>query len=110
RYRLIAENADDLVAMLDADGRWVYASPSYQRVLPAAHLAAGGEAFERLHPDDAEQARAAVAAARVSGKPRELQWRMLDRDGRIRQYKVRLQPIAERVVVVSRDVTDLRQS
>jgi PAS domain S-box-containing protein len=110
RYRLIAENADDLVAMLDADGRWVYASPSYQRVLPAAELAAGGEAFQRLHPDDAEQARAAVAAARVSGKPRELQWRMLDRDGRIRQYKVRLQPIAERVVVVSRDVTDLRQS
>ena len=35
---------------------------------------------------------------------------MVDREGRIRQYKVRLQPVGERVVVVSRDVTDLRES
>jgi PAS domain S-box-containing protein len=35
---------------------------------------------------------------------------MVDRDGRIREYKVRLQPVGQRVVVVSRDVTDLRES
>ena len=28
RYRLIAETADDLVAMLDSSGRWLYTSPS----------------------------------------------------------------------------------
>ncbi len=110
RYRLIAENADDLVAMLDAEGRWLYASPSYQKVLVAADLAPDADPFLRLHPDDAEQARAAVARARASGKGRELHWRMVDREGRIRQYQVRVQPVAERVVIVSRDITDLRAS
>ena len=110
RYRLIAENADDLVALLDGEGRWLYASPSYERVLPPADLAAASDPFARLHPDDAEQARVAVARARSTGKPRDLAWRMLDREGRIRQYAVRLQPVGGRVVVASRDVTDLRAS
>jgi PAS domain S-box-containing protein len=110
RYRLIAENADDLVAMLDADGCWLYASPSYEKVLPSAELAPGADALRRLHPDDAEQARTAVARARATGKPRDLHWRMVDRDGRIRQYHVHLQPVGDRVVLVSRDVTDLRES
>lgn len=110
RYRLIAENADDLVAMLDGEGRWLYASPSYEKVLAAADLAPGSDAFQRLHPDDARQAKSAVARVQASARPREMQWRMVDRDGRIRQYKVRLQPVGERVIVVSRDVTDLRAS
>jgi PAS domain S-box-containing protein len=110
RYRLIAENADDLVAMLDGEGRWLYASPSYQKVVKPGELAPGADPFERLHPDDAEAAKAAVARAMASGKPRALHWRMVDREGRVRQYQVRLQPVGQRVVVVSRDVTDLRES
>jgi PAS domain S-box-containing protein len=33
RYRLIAENTIDLIAVLDADGRSTYLSPSHERVL-----------------------------------------------------------------------------
>lgn len=110
RYRLIAENADDLVALLDAQGRWLYVSPSYDKVLDPDDVAPGADPFARLHPDDADQARAAVARARASGKPRELSWRMVDRDGRIRVYHARLQPVGERLVAVSRDITDLRES
>jgi PAS domain S-box-containing protein len=110
RYRLIAENASDLVAMLDGEGRWLYASPSYAKVIPEEELAAGGDAFRRLHPDDAEQARAALARVQATGKPRELSWRLVDREGRIRQYAVHLQPVGGRVILVSRDVTDLRAS
>jgi PAS domain S-box-containing protein len=110
RYRLITENADDLVAMLDAEGRWLYASPSYQKLLEPADLAPGADPLARLHPEDREPARAALARARSSGKPRELHWRMADREGRLRQYQVRLQPVGERLVLASRDVTDLRES
>ena len=109
RYRLIAENADDLVALLDAGDGWLYASPSYRKVLAAADLAPEADPFSRLHPDDAARARAAVASARASGKGRELRWRMLEREGRMRQYQVRVQPVDERVVIVSRDITDLRE-
>ncbi len=32
-FRLITENAADMIAVIDADGRWLYNSPSYERVL-----------------------------------------------------------------------------
>lgn len=118
RYRLIAENAGDLIAMLDHQGRWLYASPSYQHVLDAADLAPGADAFRRVHPDDAERARAGVLRSAATGKPREIALRLVDREGRIRQYKARVQALgrpeealaAQRLLLVSHDVTDLRDS
>src|SRR5574341_2223084 len=114
RYRMIAENAGDLIAMVDEKGRWLYTSPSYERVLSKEDLAVGADAFRRLHPDDAEKA-AVVLRSAATGKPRELALRLVDRDGRIRQYKMHVQPFgarkpADRLVLVSQDVTDLRDS
>jgi PAS domain S-box-containing protein len=84
-------------------------------VLDAADLARGADAFRRAHPDDAEQARAAVRRAAVSGKPRDLALRLVDREGRMRQFKTHVHAIAGGpspggVVLVSHDVTDLRAS
>jgi PAS domain S-box-containing protein len=118
RYRLMAENAGDLIAMLDHEGRWLYASPSYQRVLDPADLAPGADAFRRVHPEDAERARAGVLRSAASGKPREVALRLVDREGRVRKYKARVQalgnpdePLAsQRLLLVSQDVSDLRDS
>jgi PAS domain S-box-containing protein len=115
RYRLIAENAGDLIAMVDQEGRWLYTSPSHERVLDTADLAAGADAFRRLHPDDAEQARGAVAGASLTAKPTDLALRLLDKQGRVRQYRTRIQSLerrggTKRVLLVSQDVTDLRES
>ena len=112
-YRLIAENAGDLIAMVDQDCRWLYTSPSYQRVLDAAELAAGADAFRKVHPDDAEKARVAVARAAMTPKPRVVAIRLVDKEGRVRQYRTRVQALegaAKRVLLVSQDVTDLRES
>ena len=107
RYRLIAENAGDLIAMIDPQGRWLYASPSWERVLERVDLAPGTDVFHRLHPDDAERVKAAIG----NGKLKDLTLRLVDRKGRIRQYKTRIQPLeAQRVLLVSQDVTDLRES
>ncbi|HYL88555.1 MAG TPA: PAS domain S-box protein [Burkholderiales bacterium] len=115
RYRLIAENADDLVAMLDHEGRWLYTSPSYARVLAPAELAPGGDAFKHIHPDDADHAHMVIGRAAATGKPRELALRMVDREGRIRQFRSHVRavmstPAPYKVVLVSRDVTDLKES
>jgi len=115
RYRLIAENAGDLIAMVDGEGRWLYTSPSYARVLDAERLALHTDAFGRAHPDDAEQGRRAVARVAATGKARELALRLVDREGRIRQYRTHLQAIPEgapphKVLLVSHDVTALRES
>ena len=118
RYRLIAENAGDLIGMVDHDGRWLYTSPSYKRVLEPADLAPGVDAFRRVHPDDADRARVGVLRSAASGKSREVALRLVDREGRVRQYKTRVQAIssqeealaAQRLLLVSQDVTDLRDS
>jgi PAS domain S-box-containing protein len=115
RYRLIAENAGDLIAMVDQESRLLYTSPSHERVFDPADLTAGADAFGRLHPDDAERARAAVARAAAGDKPRETALRLVDRQGRVRQYRTRVQLLEtdgtqKRVLLVSEDVTDLRES
>ena len=115
RYRLIAENAADLVALVDRDGRWLYTSPSYDRVLDKADLEPGVDAFRRVHPDDAERAQLALARVSAMGKPREVALRLVDRGGHIRQYKTTVQAVgaekpSSRLLLASRDVTDLRES
>ena len=118
RYRLIAENAGDLIAMIDHEGRWLYTSPSYKRILEPADLAPGVDAFRRVHPDDAERARVVVLRSAASGKSREIALRLVDREGRVRQYRTRVQAItsgeeplaSQRLLLVSQDVTDLRDS
>jgi PAS domain S-box-containing protein len=115
RYRLIAENAGDLIAMIDHEGRWLYTSPSYQRIFDAADLLPGADAFRRIHPDDAEHARVAVLRSSLAAKPRQIGMRLVDREGRIRQYKTWIHGISgndalPRWLLVSQDVTDLRES
>jgi PAS domain S-box-containing protein len=116
RYRLITENAADLIAMVDQEGRWLYSSPSYARILPPADLRAGVDAFRHVHPDDAERARVTVLRVAGTGKARELPLRLVDREGRVRQYRMRVQPVEngraprDRLLLVSQDVTDLRES
>lgn len=116
RYRLLADNAADLVAIVDLDSRWIYASPSFEAVLDRAHVTPGGNALERLHPDDAERVRLAVLRSASTGRARELTLRLVDRNGRMREYKASVQPVkgepspATRIVLALRDVTDLRES
>jgi len=116
RYRLIAENAAELIALVDRDARWLYASPSYERILERADLEPGVDAFRRAHPDDAESARAAVLRAAATGEPRELTLRLVDRDGRVREFRTRIRPVngdgaaPKKLLLVSRDTTDVGES
>ena len=120
QYRLLAENAADLIAIVDSEGRWVYASPSFDPILPAGDRAPGSSAFERTHPDDAEAAKNAVLRAASTGRARELVLRLIDAEGRVRRYQAVVRPIkgemrgepgpAARLVLALRDVTDLHES
>ena len=116
RYRLLAENAADLIALVDQEGHWIYASPSFEAVLHDVDLATGADAFASAHPDDAERGRMAVRRSAGTGKPRELPLRLIDRTGRFRQYQATVRPVkgertpAARLVLALRDVTDLRES
>ncbi len=114
RYRLIAENAGDLIAMVDLDGRWLYASPSYARMLAPQDLEPGADAFRRVHDDDQFQVRAALQVLLRSGDTCRLRMRMHTRGGDVRRLEALVHQVQEEsgsvkgAVIVSRDVTELR--
>ncbi len=71
RFRLIAENANDVISLVDPDGRRSYASPATRRLFGVApEIFQSRDAKEFIHSDD----RAAVAAlqgALLSGERTE---------------------------------------
>lgn len=116
RYRLIAENAGDLIGLVDAEGRWRYLSPSYLRLLPPGDVLIGTDAFRRVHPEDAERVRGALRRMIASGTDRRFGMRLIRADGEVRTVECAGHPVRDangewsRVVLVSRDVTELAES
>ena len=112
-YRIITENAGDLIAMLDAAGRWVYANPAYRRLLPEAALEIGADALAHLHPEDRDATRAALEQAVQSGESQGFLYRLIAADGKEHEFQAKAKSFshagAPRTVVVSTDVTELRQ-
>ena len=114
-YRLISENAGDLIAMVDADGRWRYTSPSHARILPEADLAPGADALRHVHADDVAPVRAALRRMIETGEPDEITLRLNCTDGAVRTFDCSGHAVRDdagaysRVVLVSRDVTEVGQ-
>ena len=112
-YRLITENAGDLIAMLDAAGRWVYANPAYRRLLPEAALQVGADALAHLHPEDRDATRAVLEEAVRTTESQGFLYRLIATDGTEHEFQAKAKAFSHagvpRTVVVSTDVTELRQ-
>ena len=112
-YRIITENAGDLIAMLDAAGRWVYANPAYRRLLPEAALEIGADALAHLHPEDRNATRAVLETAVRTGESQGFLYRLVATDGKEHEFQAKAKSFSHagvaRTVVVSTDVTELRQ-
>jgi len=112
-YRLITENAGDLIAMLDAEGRWVYTSPSYRRLLSEEALAVGVSALLHVHREDRDMVRAQLKKAVETGESQEFLYRLVGTDGGANEFQATvnsfLQAGERKVVIVSIDITELRQ-
>ena len=115
-FRRIGENAEDLVAVLDVEGRRVYNSPSYRRLLGDLQLLAGTDSFEEIHPDDRERIRRLFRETVATGSGQRTEYRFLLNDGSIRFVESQgsvirdKEGMAENVVVISRDVTQRKQA
>jgi len=114
-FRLISENADDMIALVDANGRRLYTSPSHQKLLGySAEELTRTPAYEQIHPDDRESVIATTAQARQSGVVRRLEYRVRHKDGRWLVVEstasvVRNYGKDENLVIVNRDITDRKQ-
>ncbi len=116
-FRLIGENAADLIAVVDMDGNRIYNSVSYERALgyTVAELK-NSSGFEQMHPDDRPYVQEASAEARRTGKGKTLEYRMRHKDGSWRALEstssviLSSKGVPEKLVIVSRDVTDRKDA
>jgi PAS domain S-box-containing protein len=89
RYRFVAEQVSDLVSALDDQGRFVYVSPSHERVLGlAAHEVMGRAAASLFHPDDARVGADALSKALRDGTSFAVA-RLASKDGSYRSFHIR---------------------
>ena len=79
-FRLIAENLNGFVAILDADGRRLYNSPSYARLLGEREIV-GSSSFDDIHPADRERVIRAFREAVATGIGQHLEYRFLMANG-----------------------------
>src|SRR5690242_1701755 len=64
-FRLISENAADMIAVVDMEGNRIYNSLSYKRVLGySPEELKSSSSFEQIHPEDREGVRYAASEAR----------------------------------------------
>jgi len=116
-FRLITENAADMIAVVDSEGKQIYNSFSYQKVLgySPAELQRSS-AFEQIHPDDREQVIAAAEEARRKGEGETLEYRIRHKDGTWRVLESTSSAIrlgkgeTDMVVIVNRDITVRKQA
>ena len=110
-FRVIAERLDGFIAVLDVEGRRIYNSPSYERLLGHRDCI-GSNSFVEVHPDDRERVMQAFAETVASGIGQHLEYRFLTSDGSIRVMESRGgvakddKGQTKYVVVVSNDVTE----
>jgi PAS domain S-box-containing protein len=112
-FRLISENAADLIAVVDMEGRRIYNSLSYQKVLGYSEEELKSSTYvDQVHPEDRERVKEAAEEARRTGIGRPLEYRIRHKDGSWRVLESTASVIrnsegdAEKLVVVNRDVTD----
>ena len=111
-FRLITENVEDMIAVVDLEGRRIYNSPSYTSILGDPESLKGTDGFQEIHPDDVARVKQVFQETVKTGIGERIEYRFLRKDGSestidskgsvIRDAKGTISS----VVVVSRDVTE----
>lgn len=114
-FRLIAENIDGFIAVLDTKGRRIYNNPSYARLFGKRDLV-GSDSFGDIHPEDYEYVKQAFSKTLATGVGQQIKYRFLMPDGRIKMMESRGGVVndskghVKRVIVISNDVTERQEA
>lgn len=113
KYRLIAENMNDLIVVFNLEGIVTYASPSYQPVLgvkPEEYV--GQPAISLIHEEDRREIVSRFAEAVEHQRPYTVEFRKKDRSGEWLYFETVCMPIwneqsvLEGFVGISRNINE----
>lgn len=122
RYRLLAENVNDMITLHDQSGRVVFASQAARQLLGAAAPAVLGEGlFEHVHVADRPAFLSALNRCRANNEPMSVEFRLRRGGAAENAYyawvEMRCRPMPRsdgfeqsRVVAVTRDISQHKES
>jgi len=115
-FRLISENAGDMIAVIDSKGRRIYNSPAYQKILGYTEEELKRTSpFDQIHPEDRPKVIAAAAKAQRTQGGQAVEYRMRHKDGTWRILESTASTSLDergevgKLIIVNRDVTERRQ-
>ena len=116
-FRVITENAADMIALVSANGKRIYNSPTYQKVLGyTASELRQTSALEQVHPDDRYKLLEASRQARETGDGKQMEYRIRHKNGSWLVFESKasvlrnLRGEVEALVITNRDVTDRKRA
>jgi len=116
-FQLITENAADMIAVIDRNGKRLYNSPAYQKILGyAPEELAATSSMDQIHPDDLARVLEASAKANSTGRGERLEYRIRHKDGSWRFLESTASAIrspegdTNGLVIVNRDITERKRA
>lgn len=111
--RLIAENTNDLIALVDRNGCIRYASPSHFKILgysPEEYQ--DTQSFQYIHPDDHDKMREAIAKLFETNHSIQTDFRLLHREGHWKVIESLIFPVylseedIDCLLIVAQEITE----
>jgi len=116
-FRLISDNATDMIAVVDMEGQRIYNSLSYQTVLGySPEELRESSSLAQIHPDDRERVKRAAEESRATGVGQTLEYRIRHKNGTWRVLESTASVIRdakgapEKFVIVNRDITERKSA
>ena len=116
-FQLITENAADMIAVIDQNGKRLYNSPAYERILGyGPEELAGTSSMDQIHPDDRARVQEVSAKASSTGRGEQLEYRIRHKDGSWRFLESTASAIrgsdgvTAGLVIVNRDITQRKRA
>ena len=112
--RNIIENVEDLVSVVDLDGRLILSSPSHRKLFGMATPAMGTDFLAHVHPGDRARIKAIFLQVIEEGSSRRVEYRLLLADKSVRFLEARGKIMFDEsggrqgVLWVARDITERR--
>jgi PAS domain S-box-containing protein len=113
---LIVDNIDDLIAVIDSQGKRVWNNTAYARVLGySVESLAGSNSLIEVHPDDLPKVQQALRDSMLTGSGRRIEYRLRHRSGHYVYLESQgwVLPASEDreqlLVVISRDISQRKE-
>ena len=115
-FRLISENAADMIAVVDVDGKRLYNSPAYEKFLGyTTEELRRTSPYDQIHEDDKQKVLEAAKEAKETGSGRRVEYRIRHKNGQWRILESTASAVrdsrgeVEKLVIVNREITERKQ-